>query len=1270
MDFYRIKTKSAKDRDEEWIDISPDFVVGHSEDLMVRAGAFYAIWDEARGIWSTNEYDVARLVDEELYKYMEENFEPGEARVKSMRSFDSQSWTKFKKFCNSLSNSYVQLDEDITFADQDVVKEDYVSKKLPYALEPGGDHSAWDELVGTLYFADERAKIEYAIGCLIAGDSKRLQKFFVWYGAPGTGKGTVLNIIHKMFYEYTAVFEAKALASNNNSFATEAFKNNPLLALQHDGDLSRIEDNTKLNSIVSHEAMLINEKYKSGYMARLNALLILGTNQPVKISDARSGIIRRLIDVNPSGNRLASKKYLTLLKKIDFEYGAIAAHCLEVYKHMGFHYYDAYRPTEMMYKTDAFFNFVEAHYDIFAEGEGISLKRAWSLYKEYCDEAKLKYSMQMNRFREELKDYFKYFEHRKTMEDGSVVTSWFAEFDKTKFNVVREVPTEEVEEEMPLLEMNETESIFDEVMAHQPAQYASRSETPSKKWSEVDTTLEDLNTKRIHYVKVPENHIVIDFDLRDDNGDKSFERNREAASLWPRTYAEVSKSGEGIHLHYNYVGGDLDRLDPLFAENVEVKVYRGDSSLRRRLTKCNNVPVADISSGLPLKEKTKVLSEKRIKSEKGLRDLIERNLRKEILPGTYSSVSFIKKVLDDAYEDGLVYDVTNMRHRIIVFANNSTNQKMKALQLVQQMKFVGAVSPEDNFGDDPVSSSDYASDKRVFYDVEVYKNLFVVCWKIEDAPEESVVRWVNPTPDDMERLMKMKLVGFNNRRYDNHIIYARYMGYNNLSLYNLSQAIIDGKRDAMFASAYGLSYADIYDFSSKKQSLKKFMIDLGILKVEMDIPWDQEVPEDKIEKIVDYCVNDVIGTEAVWKSRQADFRARQILAELSGLTVNDTTQKHTARILFGQDRNPQSKFKYTDLSEIFPGYTFEPTRKPKSDYKGEDPSEGGYVYAEPGMYENVAVLDVASMHPTSIIELNAFGDYTPKFKDLLDARLAIKSKNYTAAKKMLDGRLAPYLGDEKEAKELSYALKIVINIVYGLTSASFDNPFRDIRNRDNIVAKRGALFMIELKHWLQEQGVKVVHIKTDSIKIPNATPELIRDVQLFGEKYGYTFEHEATYDKFCLVNDAVYIAHYGWAEDEEKIGTWDAVGAQFQHSYVYKTLFSGEDLTFDDFCEPKNVVKGAIYMDYKHDTPDPTVERMQFVGKIGLFVPVTDKSNGAILYCYRDEKLYAVAGTKGFLWQEASKADRETVDMRYFDKLNDAAIKTIEKFGSYDAFVK
>jgi hypothetical protein len=518
---------------------------------------------------------------------------------------------------------------------------------------------------------------------------------------------------------------------------------------------------------------------------------------------------------------------------------------------------------------------------------------------------------------------------------------------------------------------------------------------------------------------------------------------------------------------------------------------------------------------------------------------------------------------------------------------------------------------------------------------------------------------INPSSQDIEGLFKFKLVGFNNRRYDNHILYARYLGYNNEQLFKLSQKIIDGNVGAMFGEAYNISYTDIYDFSSVKQGLKKFEIDLDVHHMELDLPWDQPVDEKDWQRVVDYCANDVVATEVVFESRYQDFVARQILAELSGLTVNDTTQKHTARIIFGNDKNPQRSFIYTDLSKEFPGYVYD---RGQSLYRGEVVGEGGYVYAEPGMYESVALLDVASMHPASIINLNLFGEYTDNFRGLVEARLAIKAKDYELARSLLGGKLVPYLTDPSGADALAYALKIVVNIVYGLTSAKFDNPFRDVRNVDNIVAKRGALFMIDLKHFVKSQGFDVAHIKTDSIKIPNATPEIIDAVKLFGEKYGYIFEYKPEtdlYDKFCLVNDAVYIARKG--------DKWIAVGAQFQHPYVYKKLFTGEELMFYDYCETKHVAQGTMYLDF--GTSDKS---MHFVGRTGRFVPVREGFGGGVLYRVKDGKTYAVTGTKGFLWVEAEMAmdmPQEAIDESYFEKLVEKARETIDYFGPFTEFV-
>jgi energy-coupling factor transporter ATP-binding protein EcfA2 len=1256
VDFFQISTREAK---AGALEVYPDFVVGRSKDLMVQGRSFRAIWDEEEGLWSTDEYDVQRLVDHELRTYAEKH--GGDTNVKYMRSFGSNGWNQFRKFVSQVSDNAHPLDEHLTFANTPVKKSDYVSRRLSYSLAPG-DCSAWDELIGTLYAPEERAKIEWAIGAVVSGDSKKIQKFLVLYGPAGTGKSTVLNIIQKLFDGYTTSFEAKALASNNNGFSTEIFKNNPLVAIQHDGDLSKIEDNTKLNSIISHEAMTMNEKYKPSYTSQINAFLLMGTNQPVKISDAKSGIIRRLIDVVPTGIKLQPNHYHTLMARIEFELGAIAQHCLDVYRQMGKNYYNTYRPLEMMYQTDIFFNFIEANYDVFKSQDGCTLKQAYSLYKEFCAETGVERPMPQYKMRTELRNYFDEFHDRATI-DGETMRSYYSGFNAKSYKA----PVDNSAKTFSLV-MDETISLLDLELADQPAQPAKDDETPQQRWALVKTTLAEIDTSQIHYVKVPDRHIVIDFDLKDDDGRKSLEKNLEAASSWPATYGELSKSGAGVHLHYDYDGGDVADLDRSYADGVEVKVFTGDSSLRRRLSRCNNVPIATLNGGLPLKEK-KVLNVDSIQSEKGLRDLIGRNLRKEIHPGTKPSIDFIKKILEDAYLSGMDYDVTDLRSKIVAFANNSSNQPLQALKIVQQMRWKSddTVAPWEK--DEVKPEEKAAEEPLVFFDVEVYPNLFVVCWKYQGSPD--VVRMINPSARDVEALFKLKLVGFNNRRYDNHILYARYLGYNNEQLYKLSKKIIDGAVGSMFGEAYNISYTDIYDFSSKKQGLKKFEIELGLHHLELDFPWDEPVDEMNWSKVVEYCVNDVLATDAVFEARKQDFVARQILAALSGLSVNDTTQKHTARIIFGDDKNPQRSFIYTDLSKDFPGYVYD---HGKSTYRDELVGEGGYVYAEPGMYSNVALLDVASMHPTSISCLNLFGDeYTRIFAELTRARLCIKHQDYDAARGLLGGRLGPYLIDVDNAKGLADALKIVINIVYGLTSAKFDNPFRDIRNVDNIVAKRGALFMIDLKHFVQQMGHQVAHIKTDSIKIPDASPEIIQAVKDFGQMHGYTFEHEATYKDFCLVNDAVYVAR----KSTEGASHWTAVGAQFQHSFVLKTLFeTDQPIVFDDYCETKQVSQGAMYLDFDATRPMISVDvpsTMQFVGRTGRFVPVKEDCGGGILYRVKDGKPYAVTGTKGYFWLEAENAKVhgiDCVDMDYFERLVDDARKTIEKFGNFEEFVR
>ena len=1271
LDFLMISTRSPK---KDVVEIYPKFILKKSEDLMIRGGDFYAIWDEDRGLWSTDENDVIRLVDRELEKFAQENKSKYEGHVKVMHMWDSDTGMidKWHKYCQRQTrDSYNALDEKLLFSNAITNKKDYASRRLAYPLEQGSIQ-AWEKIISTLYSPEERHKIEWAIGAIVTGESKKIQKFLVLYGAAGTGKSTILNIIQKLFDGYYCVFDAKALGSASSAFALEAFKNNPLVAIQHDGDLSKIEDNTRINSLVSHEEMTVNEKFKSSYTNRFNCFLLMGTNRPVKITDGKSGLLRRLIDVSPSGNKLSLKEYQAAMKQVDFELGAIAYHCKEVYlSDPG--KYDSYIPMSMLGASNDFYNFVLDSYHVFKREDGTTLKAAWEMYKTYCDDAKVPYPFPKRNFKEELKNYFWDYSDRFNAEDGSRVRSYYSGFRTDQFE---ENDIGEVEAKPDLIRFTTSHSLFDEECSECLAQYATANETPSKKWEKVKTKLSEIDTSQIHYVKVPEHHIVIDFDIPDKDGNKCYERNLEEASKWPPTYAELSKSGAGVHLHYFYTG-DASKLSRIYDDHIEVKVFTGNSSLRRKLTKCNNLPIASISSGLPLKGDKNMVNFEGIKNEKGIRTLIKRNLNKEYHAATKPSIDFIHKILEEAYNDGTKYDVSDMYNAVLAFAASSTNKADYCIKLVNKMKFKSE-EPSDY-----VDSGNEAP--IVFFDIECFPNLFIINWKFR-GKDKPVVRMINPKPSEVEQLLKFRLIGFNNRDYDNHMVYAALMGYTNEQLYKLSNKIINGdpaeKRKAKFGEAYNLSYTDIYDFASTKQSLKKWEVELGITHIELGLPWDQPVPKHLWPTVAEYCDNDVIATEALFDHLEGDWTARQILAELAGMTVNDTTNTLTTRIIFGKEKNPNLVYTNLETGErtdgtkdiaSFPGYEFvwdDKTKRYCNMYRGVDVGFGGYVYAEPGIHGNVALLDVASMHPNSIRAMNCFGEYTKNFTDILDARVAIKHGDYDAAKQMFNGRLAKYLTDKATAKALSQALKIAINSVYGLTSAGFKNPFRDDRNKNNIVALRGALFMKTLQDEVAAKGYTVVHVKTDSIKIADADEKIIQFVMEFGEKYGYTFEHEATYDKMCLVNNAVYIAKYAMGGEG-----WTATGKEFAVPYLFKNVFSKEPITFEDLCEVKSV-KTAMELDMNEKLPEGEHD-YHFVGRVGNFCPIKPGCGGGLLMRQAKDKdgnlkYDAVVGTKGYRWLEAERVKNvceENIDRSYYDGLVNDALDEIGKYGDVEWFI-
>jgi len=175
--------------------------------------------------------------------------------------------------------------------------------------------------------------------------------------------------------------------------------------------------------------------------------------------------------------------------------------------------------------------------------------------------------------------------------------------------------------------------------------------------------------------------------------------------------------------------------------------------------------------------------------------------------------------------------------------------------------------------------------------------------------------------------------------------------------------------------------------------------------------------------------------------------------------------------------------------------------------------EGAISYGNPGLYENVFKVDVASMYPSIILHYNIDN----AFKDPCKSFIGIV-RHFTSAR-LLNKKLAKETG-ERKYKDLSDAQKIIINSAYGFMGAPgllFNSPSSaaEITKYGREILKRGI-------KWAEDKGYQIVNVDTDSFSYTGSDGYDLEDLnkQFDG---AIKWEEDGHYKKVLVVKTKNYV---------------------------------------------------------------------------------------------------------------------------------------------------
>ena len=386
-------------------------------------------------------------------------------------------------------------------------------------------------------------------------------------------------------------------------------------------------------------------------------------------------------------------------------------------------------------------------------------------------------------------------------------------------------------------------------------------------------------------------------------------------------------------------------------------------------------------------------------------------------------------------------------------------------------------------------------DNLLFYDIEVFsKDAFVV---FKDINDKTLRIFHNDFVELSDFIKGKTLIGYNNYFYDDHVLHAMLDLKTPMQLKALNDRIIGGER--LRIKNYKFDSLDCFQqIDVSMPSLKKIEGNMGKMILESSVSFDidRELTKEELEEAIRYCEYDVSMTIDVYKQREKTyFKPKDSLVEMlgneKGKRWNTTTL--SANVLLKKPLVKWANIRVPeDMLELVPQdiadmWIF----KDKGNITIHE-FDNEIVFGFGGLhgqnmkkkyFENVHLLDVASLYPSIIVNHNILGIATAVYKQILEERIRIK-----------------HIDPDRQA-----ALKLILNSVFGLLKSEYSLLYNP--KASTTVCVIGQIVLYDLAKRLAPT-CEIVQLNTDGVAFIPHNDDYKRIWKEWEQEYHLTLEED------------------------------------------------------------------------------------------------------------------------------------------------------------------